>query len=194
MMAIFLLVISQSGVSHSVRYSLPCFAFAFIIVSRAQLLTRITAPILVWSVVSPVCAFPHFLAYFNEVHGGPRAGHRYLLDANIDWGQSLWYLKDWYDANPAARPLQCDVNTLTPLKYIGLLATSNRIDCEDCVTDDCQYRLAPQPGWYAVSVHRLHSSTECYDVFRDQREPVAMIGYSIYIFHVPNPAHQRNSP
>jgi hypothetical protein len=31
---------------------------------------------------------------------GPRNGPRHLLDSNIDWGQDLFYLKDWLDRHP----------------------------------------------------------------------------------------------
>ena len=34
---------------------------------------------------------------------GPRNGPRHLLDSNIDWGQDLFYLKDWLDAHPDVR-------------------------------------------------------------------------------------------
>ncbi len=34
---------------------------------------------------------------------GPRNGPRHLLDSNIDWGQDLFYLKDWLDVHPDVR-------------------------------------------------------------------------------------------
>lgn len=37
---------------------------------------------------------PDYLAYFNELAGGPRGGHRVLDDSNIDWGQDLGRLAE----------------------------------------------------------------------------------------------------
>ena len=42
---------------------------------------------------------PHYLAYFNELAGGPAGGYRYLVDSNLDWGQDLKGLKAWMDTN-----------------------------------------------------------------------------------------------
>jgi hypothetical protein len=38
---------------------------------------------------SLVTIYPHQLAYFNELAGGPRNGHKYLLGSSLDWGQDL---------------------------------------------------------------------------------------------------------
>jgi len=32
---------------------------------------------------------PHYLAYFNELAGGPANGFKELADSNLDWGQDL---------------------------------------------------------------------------------------------------------
>lgn len=36
---------------------------------------------------------PHHLSYFNLLVGGPRNGHRYLIDSNYDWGQNDHFLR-----------------------------------------------------------------------------------------------------
>jgi hypothetical protein len=38
---------------------------------------------------------PDHLAYFNAFVGGPENGHRYLLDSNLDWGQSSKALRSF---------------------------------------------------------------------------------------------------
>ena len=40
---------------------------------------------------------PHYLAYFNELAGGPANGFKELVDSNLDWGQDLKNLKLWLD-------------------------------------------------------------------------------------------------
>ena len=46
-------------------------------------------------VCSSLGHFPHSLAYFNELAGGPRRGAEHLLNSNIDWGQDLLHLERW---------------------------------------------------------------------------------------------------
>lgn len=43
----------------------------------------------VWLVVSVARVYPDYLAYFNELAGGPDNGYRWLVDSNLDWGQGL---------------------------------------------------------------------------------------------------------
>jgi Dolichyl-phosphate-mannose-protein mannosyltransferase len=40
-----------------------------------------------WLVASSFSVHPHYLAYFNELAGGPANGWRWLIDSNLDWGQ-----------------------------------------------------------------------------------------------------------
>jgi hypothetical protein len=53
---------------------------------------------LAWNVVESVSIAPFHLAYFNQLVGGPRNGHLYLLDSNLDWGQSCKALKRYMEA------------------------------------------------------------------------------------------------
>lgn len=39
--------------------------------------------------------FPHQLAYFNELAGGPYEGWRHLLGSNLDWDQDYLQLRNW---------------------------------------------------------------------------------------------------
>jgi Dolichyl-phosphate-mannose-protein mannosyltransferase len=120
-------VSSQTGFNQHFRYVLPIFPFLYVAVSRVGLywqgvfarsqdgLTPFVKPrlaacvlgggLLVWSVSSSLSVFPHSMSYFNELAGGPDNGHRHLIDSNIDWGQDLWFLKEWIDKHPEARPL-----------------------------------------------------------------------------------------
>ena len=53
----------------------------------------------------PALVHPHYLAYFNELAGGPRNGYKYLVDSNLDWGQELMQLKGWLQKRNINRPL-----------------------------------------------------------------------------------------
>jgi hypothetical protein len=39
--------------------------------------------------------WPNYLAYFNQLAGGPSHGYRHLVDSSLDWGQDLPALKQW---------------------------------------------------------------------------------------------------
>lgn len=63
--------------------------------SSRKVLNVLAAIAIVWYVASSVWIFPHYLAYFNEVSGGPQNGTTYLVDSNIDWGQDVKKLKSY---------------------------------------------------------------------------------------------------
>ena len=75
-----------------------------------------------WYGLSVGRVHPHYLAYFNEIAGGPEGGYRYLVDSNLDWGQDLKGLKTWTDANGVARIKLSYFGTADPEYY--------RIPCE----------------------------------------------------------------
>lgn len=111
--AVLILVSSQTGFNHHLRYVLPAFPFAFVWASKVaqtavwkmRYAPAVVCGGLLWSVSSSLAVYPHSLAYFNEAAGGPMNGHAHLVDSNIDWGQDLLYLKRWLDEHPEARPL-----------------------------------------------------------------------------------------
>lgn len=41
---------------------------------------------------SSLSVYPHQLAYFNELAGGPKSGYKHLLHSNLEWGQDLLFL------------------------------------------------------------------------------------------------------
>jgi len=78
------------------RHLLPIFPFLFVFVSRLAVVEpRRWRRFWVWGrglllvsyAWSSFSIYPHYLAYFNELRGGPEEGWRYLVDSNLDWGQ-----------------------------------------------------------------------------------------------------------
>jgi hypothetical protein len=59
----------------------------------------VVAGLLAWHVGESVWIAPHYLAYFNELVGGPSRGWLHLVDSSLDWGQDLPGLKAWLGAN-----------------------------------------------------------------------------------------------
>jgi hypothetical protein len=54
---------------------------------------------LVWHIGESLYARPNYLAYFNQIIGGPQNGWKHLVDSSLDWGQELPGLKQWLDKN-----------------------------------------------------------------------------------------------
>jgi hypothetical protein len=143
------------------------------------------------SVIESLSVFPHSMSFFNRLVGGPLGGPKHLLDANIDWGQDLLFLKKWYDKHPEARPFH--------VKYFGDFNIDPKIagivwkPVPGWLADQKaakQLNLpGPEPGWFAVSVNHVygyrHSDIDepLYTYFQ-KLKPAATAGYSIYIYHV----------
>jgi hypothetical protein len=62
-----------------------------------------TLALLAWHVVESLSIRPSYLAYFNQLAGGPSHGYEHLADSSLDWGQDLPALKQWLDADRLQR-------------------------------------------------------------------------------------------
>jgi hypothetical protein len=127
---------------------------------------------------------PHYLAYFNELIGGPSQGYRYLGDSNLDWGQDLRLLAD-YVGSAGADPVYASYFGIGDPSYYGL-------DIEPLFDEEGRpvgfSPANPAPGRYAISANHLQGTTEIepdlFGWFRG-REPIDQLGYSILVFDVP---------
>jgi hypothetical protein len=117
---------------------------------------------------------------------GPRNGPRHLLDSNIDWGQDLFCLEDWYESHPKARPMKVAYFGGYPLdksKIKSAGAPPSGPDGEQIDGKIDPRSFGPVPGWYALSVTEIYGRSQQYRYFLNF-QPVAMAGYSIYIYHI----------
>jgi hypothetical protein len=83
--------------------------------------------LLAWHALESVDIRPHYLAYFNQLAGGPSQGYKHLADSSLDWGQDLPALKRWLDAQGLQQPGDSRVylsyfGTARP-EYYGIRAT-----------------------------------------------------------------------
>lgn len=202
---IFTVVSSQTGFNHHFRYVLLCFPFGLVWISQlAPVIQRRfrTAAILgtgalMWSIGSSLWIYPHSLSYFNELAGGPGAGHEHLIDSNIDWGQDLLHLRHWLDGHPDVRPLRLAYHGGFDPSTAGFeFALPPRQHPPS--NNEQAHRLEIEPGWYAVSVNILrglprdvpdgsgeYTQLEKNALSHFQRlHPAASAGYSIYIYQV----------
>jgi len=96
------------GMNIGSRHLLPFYAYLFILAGAAAAAVAkssrrwfIACAVLVAAhVVSSMTVYPNFMAYANEAFGGPAKLPMLLSDANIEWGQQLFQVKQWQDRHP----------------------------------------------------------------------------------------------
>jgi hypothetical protein len=89
------------------RHILPTYPALFIAAGwlgrrldrRTPLAGAAIAGLALWHATEAVRVRPHYLAYFNQIAGGPENGWRHLVDSSLDWGQDLPGLKRWLYAH-----------------------------------------------------------------------------------------------
>ena len=103
--ALFLAVSMSSGLNIGVRHILPLYVFFSVLIGgAASAFIRsdrrwgyAIALLLVIHAVSSLRVFPTYLAYANELWGGPANTYKYLTDSNTDWAQQLKATKQYLD-------------------------------------------------------------------------------------------------
>jgi 4-amino-4-deoxy-L-arabinose transferase-like glycosyltransferase len=99
-------LLSQLNIGH--RHLLPIYPILFILAggaaswfhqrNRLGIVLRYAVVLcLVALAVDCFRTFPHYLAYFNTLAGGPSNGYKHLCDSSLDWGQDLPGLRRWLD-------------------------------------------------------------------------------------------------
>lgn len=142
----------------------------------------IVAILLVWGAVSVISVWPSFLAYFNEIAGGPDNGQKFVVDSNLDWGQDILRLSRFIEKNNI-KEIKMDYFSGAPAEYYIKTAKIEFFN-----------REAPQKGWLAISATILMgackgdkipcSYNERAYTWLDQYEPVAKIGHSIFVYNI----------
>ena len=105
---IYLVVAMMAGMNIGARHLLPMYAFLIIFAAAGTVtlartnrrLAILCSALIVAHIVSSLVAFPNEIAYANEAWGGPSNVHNLLSDANVDWGQQLFQVKQWQDRHP----------------------------------------------------------------------------------------------
>lgn len=140
--------------------------------------------LMLWYVLSSLSAFPHMLAYFNELAGGTGNGHNYVVDSNLDWGQDMWGLQEYVKENNIESIKVDYFGGANPQYYLG----------------DAYQRFNPfdpgeRNGWIAVSGTLMMSGRgnptkgfqpdTSYYRWLEEYEPVTTIGHSIFVYYIP---------
>ena len=191
--ALYAAVSLTRGINIGHRHLLPLYPFLFVAAGRAATWAgrewpRRAPAVLValfasWHVGAAFWIHPHYLAYFNELAGGPSRGYRILVDSSLDWGQDLRGLKPYMEANGIPRVKLSYFGTADPAYY--------GIAC------DLLPSYLPLPRevvrTFAPGDVLAISATNLQGVYLDEadrpmmerlrrEQPVGSVGYSILIF------------
>jgi len=104
----YLLVAILAGMNIGARHLLPADAFTIILsagaiaalASYSRRWAWVGAALLLAHIASSLAAFPNYIPCANEAWGGPANVHNLLSDANVDWAQQLFQVKEWQDRHP----------------------------------------------------------------------------------------------
>jgi hypothetical protein len=198
-----------------VRHLLPVFPFAMILagagaakfINGSFTRSAIIGLLCLWQIVSIAAVYPSFLAYFNELAGGPEKGYLYSVDSNLDWGQDLKRLAQWIDYQNCVKPgATCKSPSFPVPDYVGPI---NKIYVDYFGGADAKYYLKDkfQPWWgernsselpkgsyLAISATMLQGGRgwvkpgsdikHGYYSWLNRYEPIARIGYSIFVYRI----------
>ena len=201
--AIFLFVASWKAHNLGVRYILVIYPFLILFVSGfigrflhfdistlRHLKTKIKiVPILIlvltgWYLYSAISIYPDYLAYFNELVGGPDNGYKHLDDSNIDWGQDLKRLAQYQKNNPGLK---------VAYTWDAFTGASKLYGIKNVLPLNLQDRWWAEPsGKYAINTHaliRLKLASQKYENdrlnWRELYSPTDRIGQSFFIYEFP---------
>jgi len=142
----------------------------------------IVAVLFIWAIFSIISVGPSFLAYFNEVAGGPNNGYKFVVDSNLDWGQDILRLSRFIEKNNI-KEIKLDYFSGAPAEYYIKTA---KIDSFN--------REVPQKGWLAVSSTIYMgackggkipcSYNERAYAWLDSYKPIVKIGYSVFVYRI----------
>jgi len=182
-----------------VRHVLPTLPFIYLLIvwqvqkwlkpqgrkaiSRATLRVLIFSALLLWYGFVSVFTFPHYLSYFNELAGGPAEGYKYVADSNLDWGQDLKRLATFVREN--------GIDSIR-VDYFGGDSPAYRLGGTYLPLNP--HDPTHRSGWLAISATLLQNgrgvATKGFDqstthyMWLNEYEPVAQIGYSIFVYHI----------
>jgi Dolichyl-phosphate-mannose-protein mannosyltransferase len=211
--AVFYFAVSIAGnLNLGVRHILPVYIPLFMVVAIftvkftrelaatkwKQLAAGVLVLLLAWYGGSTLWIHPSYLAYFNELIGGPANAENYFSDSGIDWGQDLKRLKTYVDANPQIKHIAIDYfGGGLPQYYFcqreynqdGSLNTTD-YDCSHSKMEIWHSSYGQYPGQYIAVSETYLENDRYYSALAGQpgyaylraKTPIAKIGYSIYVY------------
>ncbi|MFG0263065.1 glycosyltransferase family 39 protein [Roseimaritima sediminicola] len=193
---LFLLVSSQTGFNHHLRYVLPAYPMVIVWMGKVwqycgnrQKLRYAVLCLVLFSISRSMWVYPHSHAFFSLLIGGSHYGQYHLSDSNIDWGQDILLLSRWSASNPD-KPLDGIAYSLDLLDLSRLGLTKEKpprgyVASADALSSEGldRTKFGPKPGRYAIFARNLIEHSSGYEYFREF-EVKEILGYTIYIYEL----------
>ncbi len=103
---LFMAICLASNLDLGIRHILPIYPFLIVVaaagvwnIRKYRVARYIVASLIAIHVVSSLRSFPDYLPYSNEAFGGTKNTYKLLGASNADWGQSLWAINRYVQAN-----------------------------------------------------------------------------------------------
>lgn len=194
-----------------VRYLLPMIPLIYLYIARiayGPVRTGLVRPgalsfFVAAHVLISLWRFPYYISFFNLAVGGPDNGVNLLADSNVDWGQDLPSLAA-YLRERGSPTVNLSYFGQSDPAYYGI--DYNPLPGWPPPSPDPDFTpINPSPGLYAISasnlvgvqVQRPNASgimvndPDVFGYFRE-RQPIARVGHSIYIYEVTSPPDTEN--
>jgi 4-amino-4-deoxy-L-arabinose transferase-like glycosyltransferase len=189
----FFIYFSINSQAIGLRYMLPSYPFLFVFAAGAaktllskKFLAVVYGVLIAWYIGASLYIHPHYLAYFNELAGGPDNGYRYLVDSNLDWGQDLKGLGRYMREHGIPKVCLSYFGSDTPDRY-GI--AYDWLPSEILRNPSPGVQTVTLHDWVAISATNLQGvyfeRKDVYAMLRTKR-PVAKIGYSIFVYNLKN--------
>lgn len=173
---ILFFAISMSKLQGGIRYLLPVFPFLFMWTadsinvkfrSNAGRFFKVCffSIIIIWYASTSIHIRPHYLAYFNELVGGPDE-KVYTISHDMDWGQDLKLLGEYMR--------QVDIGEVSLLYFGTADPEYYEIVSREITPEE---REKPKNRVYAISVRYLNGVK-----WAKEQEPTQKMGYSIFLY------------
>jgi hypothetical protein len=161
-----------------IRHILPIYPLLAVVIgveyAKSKLSIRFAALLLAsWLAVTAFAARADYIAYFNELVGGPTHGQDYLVDSNFDWGQNGKLLKDWMETNHIDHVY---------LDYFGTGAAIEHLHISNQRVKAANVRGLHE-GYVVISA--THLMAKDYDWLRAASTPTARIGNTLFVYSLP---------
>mgnify|MGYP000904157601 CR=1 FL=1 len=179
--AVFFLISCAASINVGLRHILPIYPAIYVFMGCVLAEAVQVQPwarwalvgVLLFTAVESIAIYPNYLAFFNVAAGGPDAGPKYLLDSNLDWGQSFkklgWYVKD----HRIERTCLWSFGNGNPARYIP--GHVENMDADHMDRLDCVAAVSATP------LFGLYTGLQYFAPLR-AKKPMAIVGHSIYLY------------
>jgi hypothetical protein len=171
----YLLLICAGGCAAAIWRIVLAWWLRDVVKREEKILVGLFFMCIVWVLLENLLIYPHYLEYFNQLSGGARNGHWIAADSNLDWGQDLFYVKEYIEEN--------DLHN----SYLFYFGPPELPDAYGVPHQTFRGKVL-LPGNYVISASFLHGigAGELYEsleIFR-QREPDDYITSAVFFYSI----------